>query len=101
VADLTLPLTAVQQFRCVAYRIHLCEQTGGPAGFIAPTTDRLLMQDTYFGSDREGYSVWERVLQQWPWMADTAWVDNGSVETLFFGRPGDAKRHFETEAGRG
>lgn len=80
--DAAQPLSAVQQYHKLARWMASGQDTHR---VVAPEADRLRMESTCFDSSGEGYTVYDRALQAWPWFRDVVWVDGEPGQTLFFG----------------
>ncbi len=74
-----MALTAVQMLQRIAAmeaRYMLGNQGRRPSHSIIPHADRLAMQNTWFGSDSNGDSAWDKAIKQFPWIANAMFSDN-------------------------
>lgn len=71
--------TAVQMMqRIAAFEQRYVRMNKGrkPSACLIPDSDRLAMQNTWFGAGGEGPSVWDRALEQYPWMKNASFSES-------------------------
>lgn len=66
----------MQRLAAIEARYMLGNQGRRPTNCVMPHADRLAMQNTYFGANGEGDSVWKRAVEQYPWIASAMFHDN-------------------------
>lgn len=73
----TTTVSAEDMLRRMAYWDQLYKRANKvrASGVVMPEASRIEMQNTFFGTGGEGPSVWERAMDQLPWLANATYTE--------------------------